>query len=415
MASKARRDVPLDEAIARVRGRALSPERETVALGKALGRVLAEAVTAQRDQPPFRSSAMDGYAVRRSDIDPKTEQLVLAVVGESSAGRRFGRAVGPGEAVRIFTGAPVPDDCDAVVIQENTRVVEGGLEILPDGRRINDRFIRKPGQDFVAGQVLCEAGARLDPWRLSLVAAAGLAEVTVTRRPRISVLCTGDELVLPGNDPNADQIYESASHAIMALIKQWGGKPTYLGVKGDDAKAIHRALKTVDADLIVTVGGASVGDYDLVKPALEKLGLELEFETLRLKPGKPTAFGVLQDGRRVLGLPGNPASCFVVAQLILKPWIELSLGMGLGMAAVSPYAKAVLLEPLAANGPRETFYRAKLSQSVDGRLQVAPFADQDSSLVAIFAQADALLRIPSQQPAMDAGAHVEILPLDRMG
>lgn len=411
MGSQARRDVPLQEAIGLVRGHALDVERETIGLDKAFGRVLAGAVTAERDQPPFRSSAMDGYAVRRTDIDPKAEQLVFAVVGESSAGRRFEGAVAPGEAVRIFTGAPLPDDCDVVIIQENTRKVEGGIEILPDGRRINERFVRKAGQDFEAGQALCEAGQRLDAWRLSLVAAAGAAQVIVARHPRIAVLCTGDELVLPGNTPNADQIYESASQAVMALIKQWGGRPSYLGVKGDNAKAIHRALQSVKADLIVTIGGASVGDYDLVKPALAKLGLALEFETLRLKPGKPTAFGVLGDGRRVLGLPGNPASAFVVAQLVMKPWIEASLGM----PVKSPYLRAFLAEPQAANGPRETFYRAKLDQSEDGRWLVSPFADQDSSLLHNFAQADALLRVPSNAPAMDAGAHVEIIRLDRMG
>ncbi len=401
-----RRNVAMSEAIAIVRAGALSPKTKTVALKKALGRVLVADITASRDQPPFRASAMDGYAVRRTDLTSGT----FTVVGESAAGRRFAGKVGSGEAVRIFTGAPVPDDCDTVIIQENTESVSGGIGVLPDGRSAQGDNIRPAGQDFRRGDTLLSAGLRLDAWRLSLVAAAGLSEVAVARKPHIAVLCTGDELVLLGISPNTDQIYESSSHALVALINAWGGKAHYLGVEGDSKKGITEALKDAKADMVVAVGGASVGDHDVVKPALKAFGLALEFETLNLRPGKPTGFGRLADGRRVMNLPGNPASAFVVAQLLLKPWIEASLGM----AERSPFAHAVLTHSVPPAGSRETYMRAVMHGCEDGDLLVTPLSDQDSSLVSVFARADALLRLPANAPALEAGTVVEVIPLDRL-
>lgn len=395
----------MSEAVAIVRSGALTPRTETVGLNAALGRVLAADVVATRDQPPFRSSAMDGYAVRKVDLSRET----LAVIGESAAGARFEAAVGEGQAVRIFTGAPVPDDCDAVVIQENTEKIDSGIRLLPDAVTAKSDNIRAQGGDFRISDPLLYKGDRLDPWRLSLAAAAGRAELGVVKRPRIAVLCTGDELVLPGQAPGPDQIFESGSLALMALIAQWGGEAAYLGVEGDGEAAIIEAVRHAEADMIATVGGASVGDYDLVKPALGALGLALEFETLNLRPGKPTAFGQLADGRRTLSLPGNPASAFVVAQLLLKPWIEASLGM----AAKSPFMNAVLAVDVGPAGPRETYMRAQLSTSDDGRLMVMPFRDQDSSLVSVFARANALLRLPANTEAQAAGAVVEVIRLDR--
>jgi molybdopterin molybdotransferase len=401
----ARRNVPVAEAVEIVRIGGLTLPGEAVRLGEALGRVLAVAVLATRDQPPFRSSAMDGYATRRSDLARET----LAVIGESAAGARFETGVGEGQAVRIFTGAPVPDDCDTVVIQENTEKTEVGIRLLPDAAKARGDNIRPKGGDFRTGDMLLSMGERLDAWRLSLAAAAGCAELKVTTRPRIAVLCTGDELVLPGQTPGPDQIFESGSLALMALIEQWGGTGFYLGVQGDGEAAITEAVRHAEADLIVTVGGASVGDYDLVKPALKVLGLELEFETLNLRPGKPTAFGRLADGRRTLSLPGNPASAFVVAQLLLKPWIEASLGM----EARSPFVKAVLSNDVGPAGPRETYMRARIETSDDGRSMVTPFLDQDSSLVTVFARANALLRLPANAEAQSAGTVVEVIPLNR--
>ncbi len=404
------KNVSVEAALAAVRQGALTLVPERVPLAKAMGRVLAETVTASRDQPPFNASAMDGYAVKMDSLRPKAKQITLHVVGESSAGRGYTGKVAVGEAVRIFTGAPVPADCDAIVIQENVVAGDGVIDVTPDGRNPMPTHIRKAGQDFRVGDTLLEAGVRLDPWRLSLIAAAGLDKVPVWRRPEIAVLCTGDELVLPGQTPKPDQIYESASHALMALIKQWGGKASHLGVQADDAKGIYKALKNVKADLIVTVGGASVGDYDLVRPALEKLGLALDFASVAVRPGKPTSFGRLTNGTRVLSLPGNPASAFVTAQLFLKTWIEASLRM----PETSPFITAVTQGPLSAAGPRESYLRGKISSSLQGQLQVTAFDDQDSSLVSVFARADALIRLPAHALPQNAGARVEVLPLDRL-
>ncbi len=404
------KNIAVEAALAAVRQGAISPVAERVPLAKTMGRVLAESVMASRDQPPFNASAMDGYAVRMDSLRPKAKQITLHVVGESSAGRSYNGQMAIGEAVRIFTGAPVPADCDAIVIQENVVAGDGVIDVTPDGRNPMPTHIRKAGQDFRAGDTLLEAGVRLDPWRLSLIAAAGQDKVPVWRRPSIAVLCTGDELVLPGEAPKPDQIYESASHALMALIKQWGGKASYLGVQADNAKGIYKALKGVKADLIVTVGGASVGDYDLVRSALEKLGLALDFASVAVRPGKPTSFGRLTKGTRVLSLPGNPASAFVTAQLFLKTWIEASLGM----PETSPFITAVTQAPLSAAGPRESYLRARISSSLQGQLQVTAFDDQDSSLVSVFARADALIRLPANALPQNAGSRVEVLPLDRL-
>lgn len=399
------KNVPVADAIDIVRAACLVPKSCQVPLKEAHGRVLAETITAMRDQPPFAASAMDGYAVRREGLDRES----LTVIGESAAGRRFKNEVRDTDAVRIFTGAPVPGGCDVVVIQENVERDGDTIRLLPDAKRGNDN-IRPAGQDFAKGEVLLETGLRLDPWRLSLLAASGRDHVRVARRPKVALLCTGDELVPPGGQPSSDQIFESASFALMALIEQWGGEAHALGVEGDSETAIVKALKDAQADIVVTVGGASVGDHDLVKPALSQLGLALEFQSVSLRPGKPTAFGRLPDGRRTLNLPGNPASAFVVAQLLLKPWIEASLGL----TRASPFIKARLAASVPAAGPRETYLRARTTVSETGQFEVAPFAQQDSSLVGVFARADALVRLPAGAPAMAAGDTVDVLRLDRL-
>lgn len=400
-----RKNLDLREAVAFVRAGTPAAVTERVALNAAFGRVLAEPVDASRDQPPFRASAMDGYAVRRADIAAGAR---LQVVGESAAGRRYAAAVQAGEAVRIFTGAPVPDGADAIVIQENTIAKDGHVALLPDAERRSDH-IRAAGQDFAAGARLLDAGLRLDAWRLSLVAAAGCAQVRVRKRPRVAVLCTGDELAPPGKVPGPDQIFESASAAIMTLVTQWGGEAAFIGTEADDLDALHATLSKVEADLIVTIGGASVGDHDLVKPALMRLGLVTDFTSLNLRPGKPTSFGVLDNGIHVLGVPGNPASAFVVAQLLLKPWLEAALGL----PEADPFVRAVAAVDIPANGPRETYLRASLNVSADGRLRIAPFSDQDSSLISVFARSGALVRMPSNAPAVATGGLVDILRLER--
>lgn len=371
--------------------------------------MLAEPIVAARAQPPFDASAMDGWAIRRADYAPGR---ALAVAGESAAGKAYPRPVQAGEAVRIFTGAPVPAGADLVVIQEEaTR--EGETVRFQAGETPKSN-IRSAGGDFQAGEVLLVAGVALDPWRLTLAASAGLARVPVARRPRVAVLATGDELVPPGATPRPDQIFESGSFALAALIGAWGGEAVRLTAAADDAAAIAAAVASAEADLIVTVGGASVGDHDLVKPALRTLGLELAVETVAVRPGKPTWFGRLAptdraDGRRVLGLPGNPASALVCAELFLRPLLT-ALSGGDPEVRLVP---ARLAAPLPATGPREHWMRAALSADPEGRTVATAFPDQDSSLVGVFSRADALLRRRAGAPAASTDDIVEVLPLRR--
>jgi len=388
----------VEDARQRMLARVSALAAETVTLSNADGRTLAETVTAVRDQPPFDSSAMDGWAVRLADIG---EAVALTIVGESAAGRGYEAELHSGEAVRIFTGAPVPQGADFIVIQEEATRDGDTVRLGPAGANAN---VRRRGGDFREGAVLLEAGTRLDPWRLSLAAAAGRVELSVARRPRVAILSTGEELAAPGGPAGPFQIYESGGAGLVAMLRRWGAEPTRLTPTGDDEVAIAAAVRYVEADVLVTVGGASVGDYDLVKPALASLGLELDVETINVRPGKPTWFGRLQDGRLVLGLPGNPASAFVCAELFLKPLV-LALQ---GAAEPHRLTTAPLAVALPANGPREHWMRARLGP--DG---VTPFPDQDSSLVTVFAAADVLLRRLPDAPAVRPGEAVDVLRLDR--
>lgn len=377
---------------------------ETVALEASLGRVLAQTITAPRPQPPFDASAMDGWAIRRADYAPGK---AFAITGESAAGKAYPRPVRTDQAVRIFTGAPVPAGADLVVIQEEA-VRDGDMVRFEAGETPKSNT-RPAGGDFQAGDVLLEPGVVVDPWRLSLIASAGLGEVSIARRPRVAILATGDELVPPGASPRPDQIFESGSFSLVALVQAWGGEAFRLTAAADDAAAIAATVQPVDADLIVTIGGASVGDHDLVKPALKALGLELAVETIAVRPGKPTWSGRLSDGRRVLGLPGNPASALVCAELFLRPLLAALAG---GDAEVR-LVPARLAEPLPSTGPREHWMRAALSVDPEGRTIAHVFPDQDSSLVSVFARADALLRRRAGVSAASANDIVDVLPLRR--
>jgi molybdopterin molybdotransferase len=392
--------LPVEEARARMLARVGPPRIETVPLAQAVGRVLAQAVDALRDQPPFPASAMDGYAVRAAETPGR-----LTVVGESAAGAGFAHPLGPGQAVRIFTGAAVPDGADAIVIQEDARREGEAVEVpqTPAGN-----FVRPRGGDFQQGTVLLEAGQRIDPWRLSLAASAGRAELAVARRPRVALLSTGEEIVEAPATPGPFQIFDSGTPALAAMIDAWGGEPVRLPPVGDDLEAITAAIAEVACDLLVTVGGASVGDHDLVRAAGEALGLTLDVASIAVRPGKPTFFGRLGDGRLMLGLPGNPASAFVCAELFLRPLLSAWQGASADLAMIP----ALSLEPLPANGPREHWMRARLSHA-DGQVAVRPYRDQDSSLVTVFAAADALLRRPPGAPAVAAGEPVDVLPLAR--
>jgi len=390
----------VDDARARMLAEIEALPAETIALTQAIGRVLAESVSAVRDQPPFAASAMDGWAVRSVDTPGE-----LRIVGESAAGHGFGGRVGPHEAVRIFTGAAMPEDADAVVIQEDAER-EGEVVRVPAAR--SGANVRVAGVDFKADDLLLHAGDRIDPWRLSLAAAAGRAEVRVRARPRVAILGTGEEIVEAPAAPGPFQIYDSGAPTLAALVEAWGGVASRSRPVADDLDAVIAALRDAPADLLVTVGGASVGDHDLVRAAAEALGFQPKVQSVAVRPGKPTFFGVFPDGRKLLGLPGNPASALVCAELFLKPILSAYQGGPAGPRLIT----ARLAQPLPANGPREHWMRARLSFE-NGVVQAEPFRDQDSSLVTVFALADALLRREAGAPAAAEGAVVEVLPLAR--
>ena len=390
----------VEDARARMLAEVSALPAETVLLGDAIGRVLAEDVAAIRDQPPFTASAMDGWALRSADAPG-----ALVIVGESAAGHGYECVLGAGQAVRIFTGAALPAGADTIVIQEDADR-QGDHVTVPTSEA--GAYIRPAGGDFRAGQPLLAQGTRIDPWRLSLAASAGRSEISVHARPRVAIVSTGEEIVEAPAAPGPYQIYDSGAPALAAMVEGWGGVAAKHKPVRDELDAVIEALRTADAELIVTVGGASVGDHDLVRAAAEALGLSLKVGSVNVRPGKPTFFGVLGDGRKLLGLPGNPASAFVCAELFLKPLLAKFQG------ATSPFslASARLVKPLPANGPREHWMRAKLSYE-DGTILAEPYRDQDSSLVSVFAAADALVRRPGGAPAQAAGDLVDILPLAR--
>jgi len=379
--------------------RPLAPE--PVALDEALGRVLAAPVLAVRDQPPFTASMMDGYALNAAGTPAR-----LKVIGEAAAGRGFSGHCGVGQAVRISTGAPLPEGSDTVVMQEDVKRDGDFVEVpaFQPGQNVRPR-----GLDFVAGAQLLGKGLRLDGIALALAAASGAATVSVTRRPLVSILTGGDELAEPGSQPGPFQIFDSATRGLGALVKAWGGEAQRLSLEKDDEAAIARAAQgaLTGSDLLVVIGGASVGDHDHARPALMRLGLELAVDKVALRPGKPCWFGRTPQGP-VLGLPGNPASALVCAHLFLRPMLAAMLGAD----ATVVLRRAHLSEALPANGPREHYLRARLSSDDVGRLSARAFEQQDSSLLSVFASANALIRLKPNAPASAAGDLVDVLLLD---
>jgi molybdopterin molybdotransferase len=376
---------------------------ELVPLQAALGRVLADAVIAMRDQPPFPVSAMDGYAIRSADAPGS-----LTICGESAAGHGFEGHVETGMAVRISTGAAMPDGTDAVVIQEDA-CRDGNRVAVPAAAAGNN--IRPRGGDFAAGAVLLPKGRRLDGVALSLVAASGAGQARVVRSPRVAILSSGDELAAPGSEPGPYQIFDSATFGIGGLIQAWGGIPNRLAVEKDNVEAIARAAERglKDSDLLVVVGGASVGDHDHARAALAKLGLTFAVDKIAVRPGKPTWFGTAPQGL-VLGLPGNPASALACAKLFLHPLIEAMLGRDPHAAVATRRAR--LVRALPANGPREHYLRSHLDVDDAGQQTVQAFEDQDSSLISVFTAANALIRLVADAPPRPAGALVDVLPLE---
>ncbi|HSC19961.1 MAG TPA: gephyrin-like molybdotransferase Glp [Rhizomicrobium sp.] len=395
--------ISVEQATARIVA-AFSPlECETVPLKKAAGRVLASDIIASVEQPPFAVSAMDGYAVLAADV--AHAPVTLKVIGGAPAGHPFEGHLAPGEAVRLFTGGVVPEGADTVVIQENTDC--GTSDVTVNAGSAPGRHIRQPGLDFRKGDVLAGAGRRLTARHLALLAAADIARVDVRRRPRILLAATGDELSAPGEPRKPGGIVASSLYSLEVLIARWGGQTINLGIVPDRIESVAQiADRASEVDLVVTLGGASVGDHDLVQRALAPKGFTLDFWKIAMRPGKPLIFGRL-GATPLLGLPGNPVSSYVCALLFLKP----ATAAMLGSADEQPFTTARLVSELAANDGRQDFLRARLSRR-DGELWVEPMPVQDSSMQKVLAEADCLVVRAPHAPAATAGDTVTVLPLE---
>ncbi len=393
------------------RARILAPLRpvpaETVALATAWGRVLAAPVVARLDNPPGAVSAMDGYALRATDGQPGAR---LRVIGEAPAGHPFAGSVQPGEAVRLYTGSLVPLGADAVLLQEDAAREGDWVEVREAVAA--GRHVRPQGQDFALGDPLLAPGRRLSARDVGLAAAANHPWLTVHRRPRVALLATGDEIALPGEPIRAGGIVSSNTHALAALVHAAGGEPLTLPIAADTREALAgAALGAAGADLLVTTGGASVGDYDLVQAALGEHGFALDFWKVAMRPGKPLISGRL-GGMPVLGLPGNPVSALVCALLFLWPAIGRLSGLP---GDPLPVTEARLGAELPPNDHRADHLRATLSHATDGALVATAFPRQDSAMLRVFANADALILRPPQAPSLAAGRTVPILQLGLLG
>jgi molybdopterin molybdotransferase len=402
----------VDQAIASLLADVEALPGEPVALLDARQRVLAGPIIANRTQPPFDVSAMDGYACRAADVaNVSTASPVrLKLVGEAAAGKRFAGLVVAGTAVRIFTGAPIPDGADAIVIQENTTCDPANPQtvLVRDGRP-EAAHIRRAGGDFIAGAKLLDAGRRLSAREITLAASMGHPTVSVTRRPRVAIIATGNELVLPGVACGPDQIVCSNSYGVAFMASGAGADVTFLGIAGDTRAELNAKLDAAaGADIIVTIGGASVGDHDLVAPVLAARGMTPTFWKIAMRPGKPLLFGRL-GVQRVLGLPGNPVSALICARVFLVPLIERLTGVATAASKPRMVPAAV---PLEANGPRTHYMRAVVGPNAQGDDVVTPLRSQDSSLLSVLNQANCLLVRAVDAPPLAAGSPAPILPLD---
>ena len=395
--------ISVEDARARVLAGLAPTAAEIVPLAEACGRVAAADIISRLSHPPQDVSAMDGYAVRAADADPRR------VVGAAPAGHPWSGTLHAGEAVRLFTGSVVPDGADAVVLQEDTDRTDDQISIRESIRP--GQHIRRGGGDFAAGGLLVGAGTKLGPRHIGLIAAGNHAWVTVHRRPLVAILATGDEIVLPGDPVGPGGIVSSNSHALSALVRSCGGIPMVLPIAGDDRSVISASAKSATgADLLVTTGGASVGDHDLVAESLRSQGMVLDFWKVAMRPGKPLMHGMLGQ-LPLLGLPGNPVSAYICAILFLKPALEILCGLpGAPPASIA----AVLDRPLAANDRRADHMRCKLIHR-DGQLVAVPLTHQDSGMIRMLAEADALILRAPHAPQAEAGEIVQVLRLDQMG
>jgi molybdopterin molybdotransferase len=403
--------ISVDEARARILAPLDATPAEIVALAEAWNRVTAAPVLARLTQPPADVSAMDGYALRAAD---GTLDATLRVIGAAPAGHPFDGTVGPGQAVRLFTGSVVPQGADAILLQEDA-TSDG------DSVRVNEavkpgRHIRRAGQDFSRGDEVVPAGRRITARDVGLAAAANHPWLTVHRRPRIAILATGDEIAMPGEPIPPGGIVSSNSHALAALVRAAGGLPTVLPIALDTTEAVAAVAGAVaGADMLVTTGGASVGDHDLVIKGLRSRGMVVDFWQIAMRPGKPLLFGRLapsDGGVPVLGLPGNPVSALVCGILFLLPALFRLSGLP---AAPPPTTTALLCTAVGANDHRADHLRATATIDASGRLRVTPFPVQDSAMLRRLALADALILRPPHAPALQEGAEVPVVRLDSLG
>ena len=397
--------LPVDEALARILARVPAPTAETVPLGLAHNRVLAEPLIAAHSQPPFNASAMDGYAVRAADVLPNQS---LKLVGTSQAGQRFVGLMAPGQCVRIFTGAPLPIGADAVIMQEEATANGNGIafqQTPPVGRSV-----RPIGNDFQKGQHLLPSGIVLRPTALALAAAANQPSLSVSKRLRIGILATGDELVLPGSVLGPDQIVASNNFGLVPMLSPYAERIDDLGVVSDDKNMIEAALlEALDTgvDVIITTGGASVGDRDHMQDVLIDLGVTLDFWKINMRPGKPLMFGV-RGKTLIFGLPGNPVSALVTAELFIKPALRKWLGL---KHPLGERLRLPLAGPTPPNTARRHFMRAVFSTIDYGATAILPISETDSGHTSSLAEAEALIVQPENDPGQPAGTLVEVIAL----
>ncbi len=397
----------VEEARSRILGALAATPAETVALAEAWNRVLARPVVARLTQPPADVSAMDGYAVRAADA---VEGARLAVIGSAPAGHPFEGEVGAGQAVRLFTGSLVPLGADGILLQEDATAEADSVTVRETVR--HGRWIRRQGLDFKAGETLLPVGRKLTARDVGLAAAGNNPWVTVHRRPRLGILATGDEIALPGEPIPPGGIVSSNAHALAALVRAAGGEPVVLPIAPDDTDAIAEAAAAARiCDMLVTTGGASVGDHDLVQKALGPEGFALDFWQIAMRPGKPLIWGRLGQ-TPVLGLPGNPVSALVCAVQFLVPAIAVLSGLPGGPP---PTMLVRAGADLAANDKRFDHLRSSLGTDRDGRPVATPFPVQDSSMLATLARAEALILRAPYAPALPEGAEVEAIPLGQFG